>query len=401
MRNLLVSLFSLLSSLVFGQVNLVPNPGFEVYDSCPWSGGQLRFANPWFQPNNPQYVYSSSSEYFNSCTSNFYCDVPLNAFGNQLANTGNAYAGAGLYFSHIADDGHEYLEVGLDSNMLPSYRYCVSFYWSFADICCYPSCAMGVYLSVDTCQYNSPQYMAIPVQPQLLNSASNILSDKVNWTQLYWTYSPTDTFRFMTIGNFWDAAYNYACTDTVCTNNNGSYYFYDDFAVIRLPFIYAGVDKVMAIGDSCLLNGTITEFWPGMQFEWLPHDGLENPYSLITAASPNATTTYTLTVSCQSCNVPCLDEVVDSATVFVQEISPPQTFPFHVPTVYRTNQLFMVDSLPEGSSLAIYDVTGRIVYRDVSYQNDFSLANLSPATYLYEFILPDNRVIKGKFCVVE
>ena len=124
-------------------------------------------------------------------------------------------------------------------------------------------------------------------------------------------------------------------------------------------------------------------------------------YSITTTASPNTTTLYTLTIPCTICNVPCLSDVADTMTVFVDPESPPQTFPFHVPTIFRTNQNFRVDSLSDESNLKIFDLRGRIIYSSSSYQNNFTLSQLSSAAYLYEFILPDYRVVQGKFCVVD
>ncbi len=55
------------SSSSFAQFNLVPNPGFEVYDTCPSYSSLLiepyraiYYAIPWFQAN----VNVSSTDYF-------------------------------------------------------------------------------------------------------------------------------------------------------------------------------------------------------------------------------------------------------------------------------------------------------------------------------------------------
>jgi hypothetical protein len=107
-------LFAFSPSRIIAQpINLVPNPSFEVYDSCPstWTSGDgpIVLANPWFQP----YIPASSSDYFNSCdvTSNFW-GVPFNVLGYQLARTNQAYAGIILrYGNNNSTNYREYIEV--------------------------------------------------------------------------------------------------------------------------------------------------------------------------------------------------------------------------------------------------------------------------------------------------
>ena len=77
--------------------NLVPNPSFEEFTTCPTTlgiGGPLQ-CTPWFSYN--------SADYFNVC-GGFNTGVPNNAFGFQEARTGVAYVGCLLYTSDAADE---------------------------------------------------------------------------------------------------------------------------------------------------------------------------------------------------------------------------------------------------------------------------------------------------------
>jgi OOP family OmpA-OmpF porin len=67
------------------QINLVPNPSFEIYNTCPNSGGQITYATGWFTAT------LGSPDYFNSCSAGY--GVPSNGFGYSNAQDGNAYAG--------------------------------------------------------------------------------------------------------------------------------------------------------------------------------------------------------------------------------------------------------------------------------------------------------------------
>ena len=84
--------------------NLVPNSSFEIFSNCPQGTGKIYLSTNWFQPrkiNNASVSQSSSSEYFNSCTSSLAVSVPNNMFGYQNAKTGNAYIGYSFLSTQI------------------------------------------------------------------------------------------------------------------------------------------------------------------------------------------------------------------------------------------------------------------------------------------------------------
>jgi hypothetical protein len=293
------------------QLNLVPNPSFEVYDTCPTSASQIRRAIPWFQPNNPS--WSGSSDFYHTCSATW--SPPSNMFGYQAPYTGNGYSGIGLFCWPQDSACHEYLEVELNDTLVPGNKYCVSFVVSLAESSGAGSSSIGVYFSPDTCQYSSSYWSAIPVTPQLSLDTDNVIIDKINWVRIEWQYTAMGNERFMTIGNFRNPPdIHYECLLNPCQL---SYYYFDDFAVTGLPVVVAGLNDTICLSDSTLLSGGISEFWPGMQFEWLPHIGLSDPYSLTTQASPLTSLTYTLNVSCATCGVSCLDDVKDSVRISV------------------------------------------------------------------------------------
>lgn len=397
-RTVLTFFLSVITTLLSGQINLVPNPSFELFDTCPNNTSQIERAIPWFQPNNPQIYVYGSTDFFHACDTQ-YASTPSNFIGYQLPRTGAGYAGFAAYNSYFSNDGHEYLETGLMTPMDSGRLFCISYYVvlsNVASIC--PTSAIGTYISDDTCQYGSSVYNVINVQPQVVNDSDNIITDTLNWSLIAGSYHSHGGESFITIGNFWDVAYNSTNGDPNC--NGVPYYYIDDVSVVQLPILNAGNDASIVVGDSLSLFGTISDTWNGMQFEWLPHSGLEDPFNLNTVAHPDSTTTYVLTVSCATCDVPCLSEVMDSVTLFVEGIEPPQTYPFHVPTLFSTNQTFYIDSLQPNSRLKLYDLRGRLIYSSENYDNDFSLASLSPAIYTYEIEMVDSHKFAGKFAVV-
>src|SRR5687767_7964555 len=86
--------------------NLVPNPSFETFSSCPVTYSQMSLAVPWTDPTN------SSSDFFNSCSAGPHVSIPNNFdtyAGFQYARTGDGYAGLYAY----ATFQREYIQVQL------------------------------------------------------------------------------------------------------------------------------------------------------------------------------------------------------------------------------------------------------------------------------------------------
>lgn len=215
-----------------GQTNLVPNPSFEIYTTCPTFPGQVYFATPWFQPNTffGTVTTACSSELYHICSPFGPVSVPVNNYsGHQAPRTGSGYAGFGLRNSG-AITSVEYIETSLSSSLLQGKTYCIEFYVSLADSTSYAISNFGVYFSNDSLLYNSSIYSNIPVIPQIENPSSNVVIDKDNWILISGQFIAAGGEKFMTIGNFRDNA------STPFTNVGGAYllayYYFDDISVI-------------------------------------------------------------------------------------------------------------------------------------------------------------------------
>src|ERR1051325_2803024 len=92
MKKILKYLFLLMSISVTAQ-NLVPNPSFENYSSCPTAGGQVYKAIGWSN-------CGQTPDYCNACATAANFSVPYNGFGYQPAATGNAYCDLWTYASN-------------------------------------------------------------------------------------------------------------------------------------------------------------------------------------------------------------------------------------------------------------------------------------------------------------
>jgi hypothetical protein len=246
---LLFTVYCLLFTVYFNaQVNLIPNPSFEQLDSCPNSQGQINLANPWFQPfTDSNGVQQSSTDLFSSCNNGSW--GINNIMGSQLPRTGNSYVGASYFVGIVTY--REYIEVKLNDSLLNSQTYCVTFYVSLADRCKYALSNFGVYFSNDSCLHVIPPDTTIPYTAQVLNSSSNIITDKDNWIPIELQYLAQGGENFITIGGF--------DPNNIITIGGGTtncaYYHVEDVSVIDISTpAYAGVDTTITIGDSVFIG---------------------------------------------------------------------------------------------------------------------------------------------------
>ena len=208
-----------------GQINLVPNPSFEHYTSCPVGSDQLYLLTSWFNPN------TLTPDYFNQCALNVSLQsVPDNFGGFQSARTGGAYAGIGVYdvyFSNIS----EYVEAPLEDSLIIGEKYCVTFYVSQANVSGYAIDGIGAYIS--TQMANSTTQNIMPYQPQISTPINKILKDTLNWMEISGTYVAQGGEKYVTIGNFKDSSTIHV--EGLGPNlSTASYYYIDDVSVVLM-----------------------------------------------------------------------------------------------------------------------------------------------------------------------
>jgi hypothetical protein len=202
--------------------NLVTNPSFEIYSTCPTGANELNKAIPWYDPTG------STSDYFNACSVG-YANVPKCIAGYQLARTGTAYAGLFGMFTY-GDNYREYIQIELNGDLQPDSCYFVEFYCNLYNLSYYSLNKMGAYLSDTAITTTVPPSLVLNYPPQI--NAAGFLSDTLNWMQVSGYYLATGGEKYITIGNF--DADNPA--DTI--HNSGgthisAYYFIDDVSVTK------------------------------------------------------------------------------------------------------------------------------------------------------------------------
>ncbi len=271
-------LLFLLTSLYALSQNLVPNPDFETFTSCPPNvnqGGPME-CTPWFHPTD------ASSDYFNICGGSG-ADVPNNLFGTQNAHSGVAYAGIGVWF--VGFLYREYLCVQLTQPLLPNTAYEVSWYVSLADNNCGTD-KMGAYLSVNPT--TTTGIVTLPYDPQV-SSNLGLLTDKINWTLITGCFAAEGGEQYITIGNFFGNA-DTPLDPTCAQNPIQSYYYIDDVSVVAIgPPEILDVDlgdPVIACGSYVIDPNLSTSY----HYHW--EDGSIYPTLTVTQSG-----TYAVTIS--------------------------------------------------------------------------------------------------------
>lgn len=382
----------LFNNNVFSQINLVPNPSFEIYDTCPNSSmyGHICRAIPWFQPYYPEPINcGGSSNYFHICDGS----VPNTGNGYQYPRTGDGLTHLIIYVPNTMNNGREYMEVELINSLMPDKKYCAFFYTVYT-IATYSqlSCdCLGISFSTDTLrQYGSYDMINSPSHIK----SQTIITDTVNWQLIKGVYTAGGGEKFMTVGCFLPyIQVNHICYSTP-SNCVYSAYFFDDFGVYELPVIEAGNnDSICTIGGSVQLNANCTGCWPGLQYRWWPTAGLNDTTILNPIASPTQTTAYYFGLTDTSNTVPCIVDLIDSVTVYVCDSianptpSPNTGFTFSIyPNPGQATVALHFTSLQEDVMMYIYDARGRLILKQTIAKGtktmELNIANLASGVYV-------------------
>jgi gliding motility-associated-like protein len=166
-----------------------------------------------------------------------------------------------------------------------------------------------------------------------------------------------------------------------------------DVFVLNQGNVSISNDTTVSKGFPALLTAT-----GGFNYVWTPTDGLDSPTSASTLATPEGTTTYTVTISDPNgCNLQL------SVTVTVVE-----DFNLGIPNLISPNgdgindvwNIFNVETYP-GTSVMIFNRWGSKVWESSDYQNDWNGTDengneLPDGTYFYIIqVGGSDRVFKG------
>lgn len=216
-------LFYLFFSKCYAQ-NLVKNPDFEIYDTCP-----DKFATNFRKTIIPFWKSPSmgTPDYYNSCSEGS-ADIPKNWSGDCSAISGNAYTGIYLW---KRGGFREYLKGELSQPLDSGKIYSIGFYISLALNSEYLIENIGLVLTRDSlskAKHNSVFFSSLeykvqdnfstkrrpantanydyyidPKMGNYLEARSSIsLSETKEWEYVEWMYTADGGEQYITIGNF-------------------------------------------------------------------------------------------------------------------------------------------------------------------------------------------------------
>ncbi len=238
MKNLLLLLcLTLWAVCGNAQVNLVPNPSFELYDTCPNSSSQIQFAIGWSS-------FRGSPDYFNTCATTF-ATIPNNQVGYQEPLSGNGYAGIWGYASW--GFYREIIGAQLTTPLIIGQKYYVSFETVLSNQALgYGSCAIdkiGAKFSTIPFSLTNP----VPINNSAQLYSSSVITDTLNWKRIKGSFVADSAYSFIMLGNFFDDAHTdtsqiggqsncdcYYMIENVCVSTDSSYSY---------NYTYTGIEE--------------------------------------------------------------------------------------------------------------------------------------------------------------
>lgn len=212
-----------LDSTFLNSQNLVPNPSFEDYTSCPNSTAQLSYTGNWT-------FVGASTDFYNACSPQGNMSVPLNIYGYQDGYDGNGYIGmiayavgdfqqenvfrepAGTYLTQPLTIGQKYylsFKAALTINNFESGGACNK---------------LGAKLS--TIAYSNSNHT--PVDNSAHVYTDSIITDSVNWTTISGSFIADSAYSFISIGNFFDSLNTQYLDFNGLWYTESAYYYIDD-----------------------------------------------------------------------------------------------------------------------------------------------------------------------------
>lgn len=223
-KNISLSVLILFVIPLLGQPNLIPNPSFEQYYSCPNNNQQADTCIGW-------HSLMFTPDYYNRCTNIIAATIPNNIGGYQDTYDGDGYMGIINFFGYYF--WRELIGTTLLDTLTIGNNYNFSMRVSMGNY-------TGQAINITACnRMGMKLFNYIPTMLDTFdidNSAtvySNIIiSDTSNWVLLSWDFVADSNYKYIAIGNFFDDlntdTFNFPVdTDGSYWPYGSAYYFID------------------------------------------------------------------------------------------------------------------------------------------------------------------------------
>ncbi|MEM8897757.1 MAG: gliding motility-associated C-terminal domain-containing protein, partial [Bacteroidota bacterium] len=204
--------------------NLVPNPTFDTFTTCPFDKGQINFAAPWRRANG------TTTDFSHICGAGGFAGVPDNQWGSQTPAVGQGYAGirTWLPFELFNEPYREYLTVTLLDTLERGKTYFISFKVSPGESVKFVTDDIGLAFG-DSIIRGGAILSYVPV----IEQPTGIMIDNfAGWTEISGQYTAEGWETDLVIGNFkTDSATTLRVRDNSDDLEAGTYLFVDEVIV--------------------------------------------------------------------------------------------------------------------------------------------------------------------------
>ena len=381
--------------------NLVPNPSFEQYTDC--NNIYIYNALNWCAAN----TLAGVSAYYNACHVNTLHTTPSQSFdacftSYQVPHTGLAYIDISSYVQSTTQES-TVSQVKLIDTLKAGKVYCVTYYVSVWNNAKYTIDKLGALLMPTpfSCWSTSVITPTVAIAgnytPQVVTTPGVAIGDTLNWTEVSGSFTAIGNEAYLAIGDFFTHAQHYI-QNTYPTNCNGlAYYYVDDVSVEEVQIAKAKNDTLIYQGDSVIVGNNASE---AALFSWQPTAGLSCTNCPNPKASPNVTTTYTVTkTQCKSVTTDVItitvspvgiNELVNANSIKISPNPAKDILNIDITTsLYTTKEL----------SIKINDVLGKeLVLTD--YQKQINISELETGIYFVS-IMQGNKTLVTKKVIKE
>ena len=385
------------------QINLVRNPSFEQYTTCPTMWQQGSYATWWNGIDTTFYSgdtlpITCPPDYINECSTTIYTSAPSNGDFYHYPRTGNGMMEIEMY-SSIDDSSHGtdtsygglriYLQGKLKSTLVAGQTYCVTYYATLEQISGWAVNNFGAYFdngNIDTVMWQNCGNPQTEYTPQI--NDTSIISDTLNWIKVQGSFTANGTERFITIGNFFDSAHTAIIPVPVTPfyalpspGNYIAYYLIDDVSVIPIDATAnaGSAGATSAIGDSVFI-GTSDGYLPCKWY--IVGAGLIDSNIAGFNVHPDTTTKYVMALDV--CGTISYDTV--TITVWPLGLATPLTLcniqVYPNPVAGELN----ISGLMQNATYRLLDITGNCLQTSTlqSGNNTVPVRDIIPGTYLLE-----------------
>jgi hypothetical protein len=376
-----------------GQINLVLNPQFEQYSTCPDNWDEAKYANHWMSLDSawspPDWAHDPPGvpDYCNVCATSYRTTIPNNMFFRRNARSGNGMMQVQMYTFFATTSAYvarDYLQGHLSQTLLAGHKYNVKFYATLEQGGSYAINNIGAYLddgTIDTT--HNPGRVQSQYTPQIVDT--NIINDTLNWIKIEDTFVSNGTEKLITIGQFTDSAHTNYIALPITVGGAYTWYLIEDVSVIDCDNIpHAGNDTVIHLSDSAFI-GTHEPLLPYKWYKLGTTTVIDSTGGIW--VKPTVTTSYV--VEQMLCGVKRWDTV----KVWVWPDTPSSVgnlqLAINSSMVYPnpvTRELTITGA--KGFDIVLFDVVGRELLRRaiVTDKQAIDMADLPKGIYLVELV---------------